>query len=93
MKDESESVRKEAAKLKSQGVDIIIVLSHCGFDVDKIIAEKGGPDISVIVGGHSHTFLYTGPNPPGPDKPEGEYPTVINNPAGHKVINTFFRIE
>lgn len=78
-------MQKEAARLKSLGVDIIIVLSHCGYDVDQIIAAKGGPHISAIVGGHSHSFLYSGPNPPGPDKPVGEYPTIIDNPAGHEV--------
>lgn len=79
-------MRKEAANLKSQGIDIIIVLSHCGLDVDLVIAEKGGPDISVIVGGHTHTFMYSGPHSPGPDIPVAEYPDVVNNSAGHKVL-------
>lgn len=78
-------MRKEAANLRGQGVKIIIVLSHCGYDIDQIIAANAGPDISVIVGGHSHSFLYTGSNPPGVDTPVGEYPTIVTNPAGHKV--------
>lgn len=57
--DEVETVNAEASRLKSHGVDIIIVLSHCGLDVDRIMAAKC-PLIDVIVGGHSHTFLYTG---------------------------------
>lgn len=57
--DEVETVNDEAERLKKKGVDIIIVLSHCGLDVDKIMAAKC-PLIDVIVGGHSHTFLYTG---------------------------------
>lgn len=57
--DEVETVNAEASRLKSQGVDIIIVLSHCGLNVDRIMAAKC-PLIDVIVGGHSHTFLYTG---------------------------------
>lgn len=84
--NESESVKKEAAKLKAQGVNIIIVLSHCGYDIDQIIAAHGGPDISVIVGGHTHSFLYTGSNPPGIDTPVGEYPTVIENPGNVQKI-------
>lgn len=63
--DEIESVRKEADLLRSQGVNIIIVLSHCGLDLDRQIAAKAGEYIDVIVGGHSHTFLYTGVDAPG----------------------------
>lgn len=33
--DEVEAVREEAEKLNAQGVDIIIVLSHCGLDIDR----------------------------------------------------------
>ncbi|XP_055686001.1 apyrase [Lutzomyia longipalpis] len=75
--DEATAVREEAAKLKSEGIDIIIVLSHSGLEVDVAIAENGGPDIDVIVGGHSHTFLWTGEDSPGPDYPRGEYPTIV----------------
>lgn len=57
--DEVETVNDEAQRLKEKEVDIIIVLSHCGLDVDRIMAVKC-PLIDVIVGGHSHTFLYTG---------------------------------
>ncbi|XP_075154884.1 5'-nucleotidase-related protein-like isoform X1 [Haematobia irritans] len=84
--NESESILEEAAKLKDQGANIIIVLSHCGYDVDKIIAEKTGSVVDVIVGSHSHTFLYTGDNPPGPDKPKGDYPTIIDHSSGRKVL-------
>lgn len=83
--DESEAVRTEAAKLKAQGVDIIIVLSHAGLDRDYIIAKNGGPDIDVIVGAHTHSFLYTGSNPPGPDHPVDTYPAVITQEGGRKV--------
>ena len=33
--NEAIAVRNEAEKLTQQGVDIIIVLSHCGLDVDR----------------------------------------------------------
>lgn len=85
-RNESDSVRAEAAILKKQGVNIIIVLSHCGLDVDYIIAQNAGPDVDVIVGGHSHTFMFTGDMPPGPDKPRDEYPAVVTHNDGHKVI-------
>ncbi|XP_033229665.1 uncharacterized protein LOC117181210 [Belonocnema kinseyi] len=73
--DEVKSVNAEAEKLKSEGVEIIIVLSHCGLDVDRIMAEKC-PNIDIIVGGHSHTFLYSG-NPPFSDVPEDDYPIHV----------------
>lgn len=57
--DEVTSVNNEAEKLKGQGVEIIIALSHCGLDVDRILAVKC-PNVDIIVGGHSHTFLYFG---------------------------------
>lgn len=87
--NESIAIRKEAAKLKSEGVDIIIVLSHCGLDVDYIIAQNAGPDVDVIVGGHSHTFMYTtkpGERAPGPDRPGDKYPAVVTHADGHKVL-------
>lgn len=34
MEDELEAVRREAANLTAQGVDIIIVLSHVGYNSD-----------------------------------------------------------
>ncbi|EAT36583.1 AAEL011341-PA [Aedes aegypti] len=84
--DESETVREEAELLKQQGANIIVVISHCGLDVDKIIAENAGPEIDIIVGGHSHTFLYTGDHPTIPGTPQGEYPTVVTQQGGHKVL-------
>jgi 2',3'-cyclic-nucleotide 2'-phosphodiesterase (5'-nucleotidase family) len=57
--DEIPSVTAEATKLKSQGVQIIILLSHSGYEVDLEMAKKI-PDLDIIVGAHSHTFLYTG---------------------------------
>lgn len=86
-KDEVESIKSEANVLKSQGVDIIIVLSHCGLNVDYNIARNAGPDIDVVVGGHSHTFMFTGDNPPGPDRPIDDYPAIIQQDSGHKVQN------
>nr|CAD7424035.1 unnamed protein product [Timema monikensis] len=81
--DEVESVRSESARLKSQGVDIIVGLSHAGYGVDLVVAKQV-PDIDVIVGGHSHTLLYTG-TPPEGDIAEGPYPTVVTQASGKMV--------
>ena len=59
--DEVEAVKKEAARLKSQGVNIIIAVGHAGIDVDINIA-KNVEDVDVVVGGHTNTFMYTGEN-------------------------------
>ena len=34
-------------------------MGHAGYDLDKRMAAEI-PEIDVIVGGHSHTFLWTG---------------------------------
>lgn len=79
------AVLEEVTKLANEGIDIIIVLSHCGLDVDREIAKHGGP-IDIIVGGHSHSFLFSGDNPPGPDNPVANYPTVERQENGHEVL-------
>ncbi|GLV36711.1 uncharacterized protein CBL_02454 [Carabus blaptoides fortunei] len=85
--DEVEAVKKEADHLiKNKNCSIIIVLSHCGIEVDKKIAEEAGPHVRLVVGGHTHTFLYSGSNPPGPEKPRGTYPVVVTNKQGKKVL-------
>jgi 5'-nucleotidase len=81
---EVESVKKEVDKLTEQGIKIIIVLSHCGLDVDREIARTGGA-IDIIVGGHSHSFLYTG-TPVGPDTPVSDYPTIEKQEDGREVL-------
>ncbi|CAH0678029.1 unnamed protein product [Spodoptera exigua] len=77
--DEIEAVREEAEKLNAQGVDIIVVLSHCGLDIDREIALHGGPHIDIIVGGHSHTLLFNGEAPENSAFiPLGPYPEVVD---------------
>lgn len=56
-----ETLETYIPKMKEAGADVIMVLSHVGFDEDKRLAQKF-PEIDVIVGGHSHTEL-----------PEGHY--------------------
>ncbi len=49
-------IQEEVSKLKSSGVDKIVLVSHCGVDSDKELAEKL-PSVDAIIGGHSHTRL------------------------------------
>ncbi|RZC39648.1 uncharacterized protein BDFB_009824 [Asbolus verrucosus] len=85
--NESDSVNAEAERLvREEGVFTNVVLSHCGYDVDQEIAKKATSKISLIVGGHSHTFLYTGEPVPGPDIPMGPYPTTVQNKEGKTIL-------
>lgn len=87
--DETVAIRREAAQLKRQNVNIIIVVSHCGLDADYAIAEACAEDVDVIVGGHSHSFMYTpygGEPAPGPDPVVADYPAVVRDRAGHTVL-------
>lgn len=84
--NEAEAVSEEAERLKNEGVDIIIVLSHCGLDRDQEIAQLGGPNIDLIVGGHSHSFLWSGADLPSIDSPAASYPVVVTQDDGHQVL-------
>lgn len=81
--DEVESINKEGEKLKSKGIKTIIALGHSGYEMDKLIA-KNCPLVDVVIGGHTNTFLWTGPKP-DMETPEDVYPTVIKQKGGKKV--------
>ena len=74
----AEAVAREVKKLTAEGVKRIIVLSHSGYQTDKIVASDVD-GIDVIVGGHSNTFLSN-----TDEKADGPYPTWIKNPSGGK---------
>lgn len=54
--DPVESINKYKAELNKQGVKVIGITSHNGYDEDKEIASKVS-GINFIIGGHSHTFV------------------------------------
>lgn len=56
--DEVEAVRLEAQALKAAGVEIILALGHSGYAIDQVLAREV-EELDLVVGGHSHTFLYT----------------------------------
>ena len=43
-------------------------------------------DLDLIVGGHSHTFLWRGDDYPSVEKPWGDYPTYIKSEGTDKII-------
>ncbi|XP_055530646.1 apyrase-like [Wyeomyia smithii] len=85
-----EAVKSEAAELKKRGIKIVVVLSHSGLAEDTKIAREAGTDIDVIVGGHSHTFLYSKeskmPYDEKNDVIEGSYPVIVENSENHQVL-------
>lgn len=76
--DPVEAVKREVKTLEEQGVKRIIVLSHSGYQIDKIVASDVD-GVDVIVGGHSNTFLSN-----TSDRADGPYPTWVRNPGGGK---------
>ncbi|WP_454701766.1 5'-nucleotidase C-terminal domain-containing protein [Agrobacterium burrii] len=72
-------ISEQVQKLKQEGVDKIIALTHVGYPRDLEFIAKI-PDVDVVVGGHSHTLLSN-----TDQKAEGPYPTLVDNPGGYKV--------
>ena len=77
IKETIEDIQKEADNLQKQGINKIILLSHLGYTVDKIIANQT-KGIDVILGGHSHDLLL--------DVKEGE--NLFYSKSGEPVIIT-----
>lgn len=65
------------------GVKVIIALGHSGYPVDMNIA-RDCPLVDVVVGGHTHSFLYSG-NESHVEKVVGPYPTMITQASGKRV--------
>ena len=51
-----EIVRACMAELRAEGVDLVVLLSHCGSEEDRRIAEVV-EGIGIVVGGHGHELL------------------------------------
>ena len=83
--DEIQSIKEEVENLKAQGVKILIGLGHAGYPKDMEIA-KNIPDLDLIIGAHTHTFLYNDKNKlPSVEKPLGDYPTIVKSQGGKNV--------
>ncbi len=80
----TKAARHAVEQLRRQGAQIVIALTHQGYDKDKQLARTVS-GIDVIVGGHSHSLL----GPKALQKigfhPEGPYPTVIFDRSGKSV--------
>jgi len=56
VQDQETEIKKDINSLKKNGVDLVILLSHSGYEADIELAKKI-PEIDVVVGGHSQTLL------------------------------------
>jgi 5'-nucleotidase/UDP-sugar diphosphatase len=77
--DDVADITAAIGELKKQDVNKIIALTHVGYPRDLAAIAKI-PDVDVVVGGHTNTFLSN-----TSDKAEGPYPTLVDNPGGYKV--------
>ena len=82
--DEIESIKEEVKQLKEKGIKIIIGLGHSGFVKDVEIAQNV-PEIDLIIGGHSHTFLYSGVQP-SVEEVVDAYPTIVNHGSHQSLV-------
>ena len=69
------AVQGEVDSLTAEGINKIIVLSHSGYGVDQMVAEKT-TGVDVIVGGHTNTLL-SNTN----ERAAGPYPTMVGKTA------------
>jgi 5'-nucleotidase/UDP-sugar diphosphatase len=57
MLDVDSLLTRNIRRFRSDGVDLIVVVSHMGFEHDQRIA-RNHPDIDIVVGGHDHRPLH-----------------------------------
>uniref|UniRef100_UPI0026281809 5'-nucleotidase C-terminal domain-containing protein n=1 Tax=uncultured Rhizobium sp. TaxID=155567 RepID=UPI0026281809 len=76
---DDKAIADEVQKLKAQGINKIIALTHVGYPRDLAVIAKIA-DVDIVVGGHSHTLLSNTDKTAG-----GPYPTLVDNPGGYKV--------
>ena len=62
--DPSVAANAEAKKLRSEGCDLVVVLSHVGYYTNDSIGDRyiarNSKDIDLIIGGHTHTNIENG---------------------------------
>ncbi|MCS6997154.1 MAG: 5'-nucleotidase C-terminal domain-containing protein [Casimicrobiaceae bacterium] len=82
--NEIAAAQREIDRLREQGVNKIILLTHVGFSADRaLVRELSGVD--VIVGGDSHTLLGPATLADYGLTPGGEYPTRATDKDGNPV--------
>lgn len=80
--DEATAAQRTINTLKAQGLRHFVVLSHLGYEADKVLATQL-TDVDAIVGGDSHSLL--GDFTPLGLSSSGPYPTQTTNKDGKPV--------
>ena len=83
--DPIETAKELTETLGSRGIDLFVVVSHMGIGLDRRLAEEV-PEVDLIVGGHSHTFMRE------PEQVNGVW-IVQANDHGRYVGVTNFHVE
>ncbi|RKP26890.1 Metallo-dependent phosphatase-like protein, partial [Syncephalis pseudoplumigaleata] len=76
--DPAPAVQRVIDRLRSKGIKRIIALSHNGYEEDMEVARRTR-GLSLIVGGHTHTYLSMRPDEP---ESKGLYPTPVKGTDG-----------
>lgn len=82
--DEVTSAQREIDRLRQQGVNKIVVLSHLGYERELALAAALS-GVDVIVGGDSHSLLGDASLKDFGLSPVGPYPTLARNKEGEPV--------
>ncbi len=80
--DVTQAVRREVMHFKQQGINVIFALTHIGLKADQALA-RAVPELDVIIGGHSHSFLS---NDSDDKTAEGPYPIAVVSKTGDKTL-------
>lgn len=78
-------LRREVERLQAQGIDKIVLLTHCGVNWDEEIA-RGIPAVDVVIGGHSHTRLEEPIDIPHPD---GSHTLIVQADCYTRCVGKF----
>jgi len=81
--DPVRAVQKAVDELTGKGVNKIVLISHLGYDADRVLAART-TGVDVIIGAHSHTLL--GDWTTLGLSAGGRYPTVLKNGDGDTVL-------
>jgi 5'-nucleotidase len=79
------AAQAEINNLTAQGVKHIVALTHLGYVEDMALGQVI-TGVDVIIGGHSHSFLYTPITTTNGDTAVGLYPTMVTAPDGNPVL-------
>lgn len=86
------SANAEAARLKSDGAEMIIAVTHIGYDTDgdkpdDVTLAARSSDIDIIIGGHSHTVVDPAGDPTAWKIPNSKGETVSVLQTGSRGVN------